>query len=117
MKSYSIIIMGILITSSLGLFSFDNAFAQTLEELIESYKFNQFSTQKTSYTYGETIVISGDVEIFNSNEPARMYIVLPTGDTFLEFDTPVDDNGYFTFEINLKLPQVEKDGLKKELTH
>ena len=91
--------MGVLITSSLGLFSFDNAFAQTLEELTESYKFNQFTTQKTSYIYGETILISGNVEIFESNDPTRMYIVLPTGDTFFESDASVDDNGDFTFEV------------------
>ena len=99
MKSYSIIIMGILITSSLGLFSFDNTFAQTSEELADYYKIIQFTTQKTSYIYGETIVISGNVENYFLNVPAKMYIELPTGDTFLEFDTTIDSNGDFTYSI------------------
>ena len=86
--------MGILITNSLGLFSLDNAFAQE-----EGSGFTQFTTQKTSYIYGETIVISGDIDVYRADQPARMHIDLPQGGTFLEFDTPVYADGIFTFEI------------------
>jgi len=99
MKSSMILLMGVLITSIFGIFGFDNVFAQSLEDFIESSEFTQFTTQKTSCTYAETIVISGNIEMSRLGEPARIHIDLPTGDTFLEFDTSVDDNGDFTFEI------------------
>lgn len=97
MKFHSVVMMGILITGSLGVFAFDNVFAQELE--ITRANLTQFATQKTSYTFNETIVISGHIEDHWLNESTKLYLNLPSGNIIFEFDLPVDNNGDFTYQI------------------
>ncbi len=94
MKSSVILLMGILIVSTFG---FDNTYAQSLEDDLPTI--TQFTTQKSSYTFDDTIEVSGNVENFWPNDPAQITLNLPNGNTLLEFDTPIDANGDFTFEI------------------
>jgi len=96
MKSPSIVIMGILIAGSIGVFSFDNVFAQSLDLPI----ITQFTTDKTSYTFGETIVISGNIERNDFlHETFQIHMYHPNGNTLLEFDLSDDSNGDFTNTI------------------
>jgi len=80
--------------SSIGIFSFDNAFAQYDIPVI-----TEFTTDKTSYSYGETILISGHIENPWPNEPARMNVNIANGRSLLPFDAPVDSNRDFTAEL------------------
>ena len=50
--------------SSIGAFSFDNAFAQSTDPII-----TEFTTDKTSYSSGETILISGHINNHWSDYP------------------------------------------------
>jgi len=96
MKFHSVVMMGILITGSLGLFGYDNVFAQSLDLPI----ITQFTTDKTSYTFGETIVISGNIERNDFlHETFQIHMYLPNGNTLLEFDLSDDSNGDFTNTI------------------
>ena len=95
MKSSVILLMGVLVASLFSIVDFDNASAQSIEFPVVT----EFSTQKTSYTFDDSIVISGNIENYWPNEPAQLVLVLPQGDTLLEFDTSIDGNGDFIFEI------------------
>ncbi len=94
MKSSVILLMGILIASTFG---FDNTYAQSLEDDLPMI--TQFTTQKSSYTFDDTIEVSGNVENFWPNDPAQISLNLPNSNTLFEFDVPIDNNGDFVLEI------------------
>ena len=87
-----IILFSLLVIS--GGFAFSDAYAQEPEPVI-----TQFTTDKTSYISGETIVISGHIENHFSNYDAIYHINAPNGPTVLQASTTVDGNGDFTANI------------------
>lgn len=97
MKSSVILLVGVLIASVVGMVNFDNVSAQSLEDDLPMI--TQFTTQKSSYTFDDAIVVSGNIENYWPDDPAQIKLNLPNGNVLLEFDTSIDTNGDFTFEI------------------
>jgi len=60
-----------------------------------------FSADKSSYSIGETITISGHIEHHNTTEDAIYHINAPNGPSILQNSTTIDSNGDFTAQIFL----------------
>ncbi len=96
MKSLVVLLMVVLVASLFSIVDFDNASAQSLEIPVVT----EFSTQKTSYTFDDSIIISGNVERNDFQfETFVIHVYLPNGNSLLEFDLSDDSNGDFTNTI------------------
>lgn len=78
----------------LSVLSINDVFGQTSEPVI-----TQFTTDKTSYTSGETIIISGHIDNYFSNYDAIYHINAPNGPTVFQNSATIDGNGDFSTSI------------------
>ena len=100
----------IILILSIGIFGFDNTFAQNAENDLTNnesnldFEINQLTIDKKSYRYGETIVISGNINSKELSYPGQIQLDISIADSVYPFEIFVDRNGDFTFEITAGKP-------------
>ncbi len=107
----------IILILSIGIFGFDNTFAQNAENDLTNnesnldFEINQLTIDKKSYRYGETIVISGNINSKELSYPGQIQLDISIADSVYPFEIFVDRNGDFTFEITAGEPEWTKKGM------
>lgn len=102
----------ILLVLSIGVFDFDNTFAQSDTPNVPKLDFeiNQFTTDKQSYRYGETIIVSGNIDSKYASYPGQIQLDISIAGSVYPYEISVDRNGDFTFKIVAGGPEWTKTG-------
>jgi len=70
----------------------------------------EFSTDKNSYTEGDTIVITGHIDNHWSNHTATLNVNVANGGSQPPFKTSIDSNGDFQTQITAGGPEWSREG-------